>query len=344
MKSYRVLFVAILASLLAIAMQPAFADSPTLAKVKDRGVLNCTSHNGNYPGFAELDDEGRWHGLDIALCRAVATAIFGDPDAVNFEPISWAQRWPALRTGEVDLVIKASGCTLGRDTELDFQCSRPYYLGTTKIMFHKDLGISKMAEADGAIVCVPAGTHMQRPVGRYANQLGIAVTVKPIDDPSQMRQTYYSGACHAFAQWGPIVAITRSLAPDPDKSVILPDVLAVEPEAAYVRKNDDEWLDVVNWTLNALWFAEKNGITSDNVDDIRADPPSSQIAKFLGVTSGVGDGLGLSDDWAYNVIKKVGNYAEIWDRTVGKDSPYKIKRGVNALWSDGGVHYSWVFD
>lgn len=328
-----------------MGVAPAIAqDSATLAEVQARGKLNCSGHNGSYLGFAEVDDQGNWKGMDIAICRAVATAIFGDPQAVNIVPISWAQRWPALQTGEVDLLVKASGGTFARDTDLGLQFSRPYYLGTTKIMFHKDLGLTSMADADGGTVCIPAGTTIERQVAAYADKLGISIEPALYEKPEELRQAYFSRRCDAFAQWGPVTGIVRSVADNPEDHVIMPDVLAVEPEVIMVRQGDDDWLDVVNWTLSALWFAEQEGVTSENVDEMKANPPSAAIGKLLGATPGIGEPLGLEDDWGYNVIKKVGNYAEIFDRTLGEGSVYEMPRGLNKLWNEGGVHYPMVFD
>lgn len=316
----------------------------TLKMVKERGHLLCTGHDGSYLGFAEVDDKGHWKGLDIDLCRSVGTAIFGDPSKTTIVPISWAQRWPALHSGEVDLIAKASGATLSRDTELGLQFSLSYYLGTTKIMAHKELGLTSLKDADGGTVCIPAGTTMQQQIASYTQKIGITLEPVIIQKTEELESAYFSGRCDLYTQWGPVLAIARAAKGNVDEHVILPDVLAVEPEVIIVREGDDAWLDLINWTLSALWFAEQEGITSANIDEIKANPPSPQVAKFLGVSPGMGKGLGLSDDWAYNVIKHMGNYAEIFARNVGKDSPYKMDRGLTALWSDGGVIYPYLID
>lgn len=316
----------------------------TLEAVKARGNLLCTGHDGSYLGFAEVDDKGNWKGIDIDLCRSVATAIFGDPAKTTIVPISWAQRWPALQTGEVDLVVKASGATLSRDAELGLQFSLSYYLGTTKIMAHKELGLTSLKDADGGTICIPAGTSQQQQIASYSAKLGITLEPVIIEKTEELEQAYFSGRCDLYTQWGPVLAIARAAKGNVDEHVILPDVLALEPEVIIMRPGDDNWIDIANWTLSALWFAEQEGITSANVDEIKANPPSPEIAKFLGVSPGMGKGLGLSDDWAYNVIKKMGNYAEIFDRNLGKDSPYKMEREMTALWKDGGVLYPYLID
>ena len=320
------------------------ANGDTLKAVKERGNLLCTGHDGSYLGFAEVDDKGEWQGIDISLCRAVATAVFGDPSKLTIIPISWAQRWPALQSGEVDMVIKASGATLSRDTELGLQFSLSYYLGTTKIMAHKELGLTSLKDADGGTVCIPAGTTQQQQIASYGAKLGITLEPVLIEKTEELEQAYFSGRCDLYTQWGPTLAIARAAKGNPDEHVILPDVLAVEPEVIVMRPGDDNWVDIANWTLSALWFAEQEGITSANVDEIKANPPSPDVAKFLGVSPGMGTPLGLSDDWAYNVIKNNGNYAEIFNRTLGADSPYKMDREMTALWSDGGVLYPYVID
>ncbi len=316
----------------------------TLETVKARGVLNCTGHDGSYLGFAEVDDRGNWKGIDIDLCRAVATAVLGDPSKVKILPISWAQRWPELQSGNVDIVIKASGGTLSRDTELGLQFSYSYYLGTTKVMAHKELNVASLKDADGGSICIPAGTTIEQQVAGYAARIGVTLEPVVIEKTEELEQAYFSKRCDLYAQWGPVVAIARAAKGEVDDHVILPDVLDVEPEVFIMRQGDDNWVDVANWTLSALLFAEQSGIDSSNVDDMKANPPSPQIAKFLGATPGVGKGLGLSDDWAYDVIRHLGNYAEIFERNLGADSPYRMDRELTNLWSNGGVLYPLVFD
>lgn len=316
----------------------------TLKAVQARGVLNCPGDIGSYLGFAEVDDKGNWKGLDIELCHAMATAIFGDPTKSNIVPIDWAQRWPALQSGDIDIVIKASGGTLSRDTELGLQFSNSYYLGTTKVLAHKELNLTSLKDADGGSICVPAATSTEQQVASYLAAKGINMEIVAIEKNEEVEKAFFSGRCDTYAQWGPVLGIAASQQDDPSAFVILPDVLATEPEVMIVRQGDDNWLDVANWTLSALLFAEQEGINSANVDEIKAAPASPEISKFLGVTPGMGKGLGLSDDWAYNVIKKVGNYSEVFERSLGQESPYKMPRDLTALWNAGGVLYPFVID
>lgn len=334
-----------LAGLGCLAAGAALADTgDTLKAVKARGALNCTGGDGSNPGFAEVDDKGNWKGLDIELCRAMSTAIFGTSDKLKIIPISWAQRWPSLQSGDVDVVIKSSGGTFSRDTELGFQFSNSYYLGTTTVLAHKSLGISSLKDADGGTVCVLAGSSQEKQVSSYAEQLGIKLETVAMGTFEELNDAYYSGRCDMTVGWGPTVGITRSTAPNPEDHIILPDQLSLEPEVMIVRQGDDNWLDIANWMLSALLFAEQEGVTSANVDEMKAHPPTVEVGKLLGATPGFGKPLGLSDDWAYNVIKQEGNYAEIFERTLGQGSTYGMPRGLNALWNAGGVLFPYVID
>lgn len=316
----------------------------TLAKVKERGRVLCPGHNGSYLGFAEVDDAGNWKGLDIELCKALSTAIFGSPDKAEIVPLSWAQRFPALAANDIDAIIKVTAWTLGRDTEIGLQFSRPYLIGTTQLLVTKALGAETAADLDGGSICVGAGSATERQVTDYFKKLGVEVNLITYENTNEMVASYFAGRCDALSGWGPNIAIRRASAPNPDDHVFLPDVVALEAEAIAVRQGDDQWVDIMNWLLSALMTAEQFGITQANVDDAKANPASPEVERLLGVTPGVGDRLGLSNDWAYNVIKTVGNYGEIFDRTLGADSPYKMPRGANALWTDGGVMFPLAFD
>ncbi len=320
------------------------ATGDTLKAVKDRGSLLCTGHNGTYLGFAEVDDKGDWKGFDIELCKALATAIFGDPSKLKIVPVSWAQRFPAIQSGDIDVIIKVTGWTMGRDTELGLQFSRPYFLGPTQLMAHKEIGATDAKGLDGATVCASAGTSTERIAADYLTNLGVEFEMVTFEKTEEMRSAYFAGRCDAFAGWGPNLAITRIKGPDPDKHMILPDVMAVEPESAAMRQGDDNWVDILNWLFTALLIAEQYGITSDNVDQHKAKPGNPTVERLLGATPGIGDRLGLGNDWAYNVIKNVGNYKQIYDRTLGEGSAYKLPRGPNALITDGGVMYPLVLD
>lgn len=333
-------------ALATVALSPAYAGiGDTLKAVKERGSLLCTGHNGSYLGLAEVDDKGNWKGFDIDLCRAVSTAIFGDyKDTLKVVPLSWAQRFPAIQSGEVDVIIKATGWTMGRDTELGLQFSNSYMLAPIQVMVRKDLEAKTVKDLDGGSVCVPAGTSTERSVAEYMKRIGIKMEFVVSEKTEESEAAYLSGRCDAFAQWDVQLAVLRLKAEDPTQHVILPDAISAEPVSMVARQGDDNWVDVLNYTLTALLFAEENGITSKNVDEMKANPTTPSVGKLLGATPGIGTRLGLSDDWAYNVIKKLGNYSEVWERNVGGESPYKLDRGVNALWQNGGVLYPILID
>ena len=332
-------------ALAAAVSAPALAASgETVKTIKDRDSLLCTGHNGSYLGFAEVDDKGKWTGFDIEFCKALATAILGSPDKLQIIPVSWAQRFPALQSGDIDVIIKVTGWTMGRDTELGLQFARPYFIGPTNILTRAELGATSAADLEGGVFCINAGTSIERIVADYMGAKGIGYEALNFEKAEELRSALYAGRCDALAGFGPFLAATRFNAPNPDDFVILDEVLALEPEGIAARQGDDNFIDVINWMVSALLMAEEHGITQANVDEMRANPPSSSIGRLLGATPGIGDRLGLSNDWAYNMIKAVGNYGEIYDRTVGEGSPYKLPRGLNNLWSKGGLHYTLVLD
>ncbi|MEM8551748.1 MAG: amino acid ABC transporter substrate-binding protein [Pseudomonadota bacterium] len=330
---------------LGLAAAPAFADvGPTVQQIKDRGSLLCTGHNGSYLGFAEVDDNGEWSGFDIEFCKALATAILGSPDALQIIPVSWAQRFPALQSGDIDVIIKVTGWTMSRDTELGLQFSRPYFIGPTNILTRTELGAQSAADLEGGVFCINAGTSIERIVADWMGARNIEYESLTFEKAEELRAALYAGRCDALAGFGPFLAATRFNAPNPEDFVILEDVLALEPESIAARQGDDHFIDVINWMVHTLLFAEENGITQANVDEIRANPPSSSVERMLGVSPGYGERLGLPDDWGYNVIKAVGNYGEIYDRTVGDGSVYKLPRGLNNLWFNNGLLYTLVLD
>ncbi|WP_127904340.1 amino acid ABC transporter substrate-binding protein [Solirhodobacter olei] len=318
----------------------------TLKAVKARGFLSCTGHNGSYPGMAEVDNKGNWKGFDIDMCRAVATAIFGTAKGhLKIQPTSWEQRWPALQSGALDMVIKATGWTMSRDTELGVQFSRPYMLAAISYATHADNGAKTVKDLNGGTLCVQSGTTLERYAADDQKARGYKLEVVPFDSTEAAKAAFLSGRCDAYVDWDLQLAVMRTTeVKDPKSIVILPDVLAAEPIAIAMRQGDDQWVDIANWVESILLEAEQAGITSANVDEMRAHPPTPAIATMLGVTPGVGKRLGLKDDWAYQVIKQLGNYSEIWNRNVGQDSPYELKRGVNALVKNGGILYPLIMD
>ena len=323
----------------------AFAESSTVKTIKERGTMLCSGHNGSYFGFVEVNDKNEWKGLDIDLCRALTTAILGDPGKAQIVPLSWAQRFPALQSGDVDVIIKATGWTMGRDTELGLQFSLPYFFGGTQLMTHAELEITQASELGGGTVCVEAGTTIERIVADYLQTLGVEHTMVSYEKAAELRSAYLANRCDAFAGWGPNLAVLRATEIDnPDRHIILKDQLSSEPISAAMRQGDEDFVDLVNWMIAALLLAEEHGVTQANVNEMAAKPSNPTVARLLGSTPGIGERLGLRDTWAREMIAAVGNFAEIYDRNLGAGSPYNLDRGLNNLWSHGGVLYAPILD
>lgn len=330
--------------LFASSIQEASAQGPTLDAIKQRGSLQCSTIAGGSPGFFELDDKGRWNGFDSEICRAVATAILGAPDKAVFVPLSWPQRFPALQSGSVDIVVNHTSWTLQRNSVLGFQFTLPYFFGGTQFMIKKRAGVTSAAQLDGVTVCVPAGTTTERLAADYLASKKLNFRMLPFEKTEDARAAYLADRCDTIAGWGPTLAVfgvRRSR--DAAENIVLPEVLTNEPVSAVVRQGDEKFLILVNWVIAALIEAEELGITSANVDAMKShsDP---RVARLLGSQPGLGKGLGLRDSWAYDVIKQIGNYSEIFGRNLGAGSAYNLPRGLTRLWRDGGVLYAPVFD
>lgn len=341
----KILSTAIVAAL-SMAGAAALAEGgPTLTKVLERGNLLCTGHNGSFQGFAEVSDQGDWKGLDIDLCKGLSSALFGTYEGnLEIVPISWAQRWPAVQSGDVDVIIKASGWTMSRDTELNMNFSRPYLIGAFQVMSTKELGAEAVADLDGGSICVAAGTSTEKVMAAFLQSHNVEAELITFEKDEEVSSAYFGGRCDGVIQWGPALAAIRLQADNPDDHMILPDVIALEAEGIVVPHGDDNWHDIMNWLLATLWFAEQEGVTQANVADMKANPPSTAVGTMLGANPGYGSRLGLSDDWGYNVIKAIGNFGEVYERNLGEGSPYKLPRGINNLWNKGGVHYPMIID
>ncbi|CAN7359475.1 transporter substrate-binding domain-containing protein [Bosea sp. LjRoot9] len=346
MKITRSVFALAAALGLSTVVAPVQAQERKLETVKKRGTLKCSGHNSSFLGFAEVDDKGNWKGMDIELCRALSAAIFGTSNGhLEIVPISWAQRWPSLQSGELDVVIKISGWTQSRDTELNLSFSNPYFMGEYKIMVPKALGVAKIADLKGGSICVAAGTSQERILAAALQTRKVSAEVLSFGKSDELSGAYFGGRCDGYMEFAPTLAIARSAkAKKPEDHILLEDTLTLEAESIVVTEADPKWLDIQNWMISSLFFAELEGITKTNVDERRANPTSTEVSKFLGVTPGYGSRLGLSDDWAYKMIKEVGNYAEIYGRTVGDQSPYKLPRGKNALYNANGVFFPLLID
>ncbi len=316
---------------------PALA-GPTLDKVKKNGVVTCGVTTG-LAGFSIPDRQGKYTGIDVDTCRAVAAAVLGDPDKTKYVPATTQQRFTMLQSGEIDILTRNTTWTLTREGDLGFLFAPPNYYDGQGFMVAKKAGVKSAKELDGATVCVQSGTTTESNLTDYfrANKM----TFKPlvIERLDEVENAFYSGRCDSFtADRSGLAASRAGKAPNPDDYVILPEIASKEPLAAVVRQGDDEWFEVVRWTMFAMIDAEEKGVTSQNVDEMKkSDDP--EIQRMLGVKPGMGKSLHLGEDWAYTIIKRVGNYGEIFDRNVGKDSALKLDRGLNALWTQGGLMY-----
>jgi len=311
----------------------------TLDKVKQAGQISCGVQTG-LAGFAAPDSQGRYAGFNVDICRALSAAIFGAADKVKYVPLTAQQRFTALQSGEVDLLSNNTTDTLQRDTALGLNFAPVVFYDGQGFLVPKKLGVKSAKELNGATICVQPGTTTELNLADYfrSNKMDFKPVV--IEKLDEVENAFYSGRCDVFTGDSSALNANRlSRAPNPDDFVILPERISKEPLAPVVRHGDEEWSDIVRWVVYALFEAEEKGITSKNVDEmLKSDDPN--IKRILGVTPGAGKSLGLDEKWAYNAIKLVGNYGEIFDRNLGKDTELKFERGLNNLWTKGGLIYA----
>jgi general L-amino acid transport system substrate-binding protein len=313
------------------------ADAGTLDQVKARGQLICGANPG-LAGFGLPNDQGVYKGLDVDECRAIAAAIFNDPNKVKYLPINAKDRPTILASGEIDVLIRNTTWTLSRETGGMFFTGVNYYDGQG-FMVRKKLGVDSALKLDGASVCVQQGTTTELNLADYfrANNMKLEAVVFATDD--EATKAYDTGRCDAYTTDASGLYSERLKMSNPDDHIVLPEIISKEPLGPSVRKDDPQWFEIVQWTHYALLTAEELGVTQANVDEkVKSDNPA--IRRLLGAEGSFGEGLGLSNDWAYRIIKAVGNYGEIFERNVGQDSPIKISRGLNALWNKGGLQYA----
>jgi general L-amino acid transport system substrate-binding protein len=310
----------------------------TLDQIKARGVLKCGVSTGA-PGLSFPDKQGNWLGFDVDFCRGIAAAVFGDRNMVDFVPLSTQTRFTGLQSGEVDVLYHNTTWTLQRETALGLNFAGVNYYDGQRVMVPAKLGVKSVKELSGAAICVPPGSTTEQNLADYFRVNNLTLKPVNIDGLDQIQAAFFGGRCDGYTTDGSQLAGTRATKADkPDDYVILPEVISKEPLGPAVRHGDEEWLQIVRWTLYATMEAEERGITSKNVDDmLQSKDPAVQ--RLLGVTPGNGKNLGLDERWAYNEIKQVGNYAEIFARNLGRDSPMKLDRGINALWTQGGLIY-----
>jgi general L-amino acid transport system substrate-binding protein len=318
------------------------AAGPILDAVKARGSLVCGTGTGT-AGYMMPDSQGKWKGLSVDVCRAVAAAIFGDADKVKYTPLTSQQRFTAVQSGEVDMLVGNATWTLTRDTALGLDFTGVYYYDGQSFLVPRKLGVKSARELNGATICVAPGTTTELNLADYfrANKMSFKPVV--IEKVDEIRAAFFSGRCDVYTTDASSLAATRAAnVPPPrtfDDFMILPEIISKEPLGPVVRHGDNQFADIVRWALFAMIEAEEYGISSTNVDEM-AKSENPAIKRILGATPGMGKALGVDEKWVYNIVKQVGNYGESFERNVGKDSPLKIERGLNKLWTQGGLQYA----
>ncbi|WP_022942477.1 amino acid ABC transporter substrate-binding protein [Psychromonas hadalis] len=320
------------------ALVPTFASADTLAQVLKKGTLNCGVSTG-IPGFSATDSKGVWKGIDVDFCRAVASAVLGDASKIKYIPLTAKERFTALQSGEIDVLSRASTWTATRDTSLGLNFAGVNYYDGQGFLVNKSLGINSAKELDGATFCIQAGTTTELNLTDYFKANNMEYKSVTYDTSGQTIDGFKKGRCDAVTSDASQLYGLRLKMKDPSSVKVLPEIISKEPLGPVVRQGDDVWFNVVRWTLFALLEAEELGVSSMNVDKmLKSDNPS--VKRLLGTSGKAGENLGLKSDWAYQIVKNVGNYGESFDKHVGKDSPLNIDRGLNNLWNKGGLMYS----
>ena len=312
----------------------------TLDDVKAAGTLKCGINTG-LPGFAYTDDAGNWTGFDVAYCRALAAAVLGDANAISFVNLTGKTRFPALASGEIDVLSRNTTWTFSRDVDLGFTFIGVSYYDGQGFIGRTALGISSATELDGASVCIQTGTTTELNLADFFRVNGISYEPVPIETNAEARAAYEAERCDVYTTDASGLAATKTTFEDPSAHMVFPEIVSKEPLGPLVRQGDDQWADIARWTLNALITAEELGVTQANVSEMAAAPGDHpEINRMLGTEGSLGEMLGLDAGWAARAIAAEGNYAEIFDRYIGPDSPLGLGRGLNALYTDGGILYS----
>jgi general L-amino acid transport system substrate-binding protein len=311
----------------------------TLDAIKAKGFVQCGVSTG-LAGFSNPDDAGNWSGLDVDVCRAVAAALFGDANAVKFTPLTSKERFTALQSGEVDVLSRNTTWTLQRDSSLGLDFTGVTYYDGQGFMVPKSLGVKSALELDGASVCVQTGTTTELNLADYFRANNMSFSPVVFERPEETSTAYEQGRCDTLTTDQSGLYAQRIGLADPDEHIVLPEVISKEPLGPVVRHGDNEWGDVVRWTLYAMLEAEELGVTSENVDDMKANSTNPGVRRLLGVEGEMGTGLAVPNEWGYEIVKQVGNYGELFERNVGMSTPLKIERGLNAQWKDGGLQYA----
>ena len=332
MKSYKI---GLLVS--TIALLPSLTFASTLENVIKKDVITCGIAPGN-PGFSSIDSKGTWTGLDVDFCRSVAAAVLSDASKVKYIPLSSPERFTALQTGEVDLLARTTTWTSSRDTSLGLNFTGVNFYDGQGFLVKKSLGITSAKELNGATFCIQGGTTTELNLTDYFVSNNMEYKQITYDTATQAKNAFLSGRCDALTTDASALYGIKTQLADPSYAIVLPEIISKEPLGPLVRQGDDQWFNIVRWTLFASLQAEELNVNASNLSKmIKSQSPT--IKRLLGTSGNTGKDLGITNDWAYQIVKQVGNYGEVFDRNVGKDSPLKIARGLNALWSNGGLMY-----
>jgi general L-amino acid transport system substrate-binding protein len=322
----------------ALSVSAGFAADKTLDIVTARGYVKCGVSQG-LPGFSNPDDKGHWNGIDVDLCRAVAAAVFGSDEKVKFTPLSAKERFTALQSGEVDVLARNTTWSMHRDTALGVDFVGVNYYDGQGFMVLAELGITSTRELDGASLCTNLGTTTELNAADYFRTNNMTYEIVAFEKADEAVSAYNSGRCDAYTTDQSALYAQRLKLTDPQAHVVLPEIISKEPLGPVVRQGDDQWGDIVRWSHNAMLNAEELGVNSANVEQMKSSK-NPNVRRLLGLDGSFGTNMGIANDWAYHIIRTVGNYAETFERHVGKDTPLGIARGVNALWKDGGLQYA----
>jgi general L-amino acid transport system substrate-binding protein len=326
-------------TLAAASLVSGFAFAQTADEVRARGALNCGVSTG-VNGFSAPDANGVWQGFDVAICRAVAAAVLGDPMAVNFVSTTGQTRFSALSSGEIDMLARNTTWTFSRDVDLKFTFAGVNYYDGQGFMVSRDKGIGSAMELDGATICIQTGTTTELNLADYFRANNMSYEPVPIETNAEAQQQYLAGACDVYTTDVSGLAATRASFESPADHVILPEVISKEPLGPLVRHGDEGWADIVSWTLNSLVAAEELGVTSANIAELSAGGSNPEVARLLGTEGALGEMLGLDSAWAQRAIAAGGNYGEIFASNIGEQTPVGLARGLNAQWTQGGLLYS----
>ena len=329
-----------LGALTVAGLVAASASAATLDDVKERGKLNCGVTTG-LVGFAAPDANGEWTGFDVSVCRAVAAAVLGDSDAVEFVPTTGQTRFTALASGEIDMLARNTTWTFSRDTDLKFDFVGVNYYDGQGFMIPKELGVASAKDLDGATVCIQTGTTTELNLADFFRTNNISYEPVPIETNAEAQQQYLAGACDVYTTDASGLAATRATFEAPADHVLLPEIISKEPLGPLVRHGDSEWGDIVRWTLNALITAEELGVSSSNLGELSAAATDNpEVNRLLGTEGELGAMIGLDADWAAKALAAGGNYGEIFEKNIGENTPIGLARGLNAQWTEGGLLYS----